>query len=187
MTEQLEQWICIKFCIKHEHSSSETIQMIQKATSMDNGWLAASSQQCAYSCSKSHAAFLSKYQIIQVSPDLQPRFGALWLLAFPKTKINFEREEISDCRWDSRKHNRAAKAIERTVCGPKVPTLKGTETSLSYYNITFIFFNKYLYFSYYVDGYLWTDLVLVKFVMSHTILRVFSLFFNPFFSALQTQ
>ena len=31
MTELVEQWICIKFCIKLEHSSMETIQMIQKA------------------------------------------------------------------------------------------------------------------------------------------------------------
>ena len=31
MTEGVEQQICIKFCIKLEHSSTETIQMIQKA------------------------------------------------------------------------------------------------------------------------------------------------------------
>ena len=30
MTEWVEQQICIKFCIKLEHSSVETIQMIQK-------------------------------------------------------------------------------------------------------------------------------------------------------------
>ena len=31
MTEQVEQEICIKFCIKLEHSSMETIWVIQKA------------------------------------------------------------------------------------------------------------------------------------------------------------
>ena len=31
MTEQVEQWICIKFCFKLEHPSAETMQMIQKA------------------------------------------------------------------------------------------------------------------------------------------------------------
>ena len=31
MTEQVEAWICIKFCVKLEHSSVETSQMIQKA------------------------------------------------------------------------------------------------------------------------------------------------------------
>ena len=36
MTEQVEQRICIKFCIKLEHSSAETIWMIQKAAAMGN-------------------------------------------------------------------------------------------------------------------------------------------------------
>ena len=41
--------------------------------------------------------FLAKHQITQVTQLLlQPRFGALQLLAFLKTKITFEREEISD-------------------------------------------------------------------------------------------
>ena len=31
MTEQVEQRICIEFCVKLEYSSAETIQMIQKA------------------------------------------------------------------------------------------------------------------------------------------------------------
>ena len=30
------------------------------------------------------------------SASVQPRFGALLLMAFPQTKITFEREEISD-------------------------------------------------------------------------------------------
>ena len=42
------------------------------------------------------------------SAPLQPRFGVLWLLAFPQTKITFEREEISDHWWDFRKYNGAA-------------------------------------------------------------------------------
>ena len=36
MAEQVEQQICLKFCIKLEHASMETIQMIQKATAMGN-------------------------------------------------------------------------------------------------------------------------------------------------------
>ena len=39
---------------------------------------------------------------------LEARFGTLWILAFPKTKITFEREEISDHWWDSWKYNGAA-------------------------------------------------------------------------------
>ena len=36
MTEQVEQQICIQFCIKLEHSCVETIRMIQKAVAMGN-------------------------------------------------------------------------------------------------------------------------------------------------------
>ena len=39
---------------------------------------------------------------------LKPRFSALWLLEFPQTKITFEREETSDCQWDSGKYNEVA-------------------------------------------------------------------------------
>ena len=42
-TEQAEQQIYIKFYVKLEHSSTETIWMIQKATAMGNWYLAASS------------------------------------------------------------------------------------------------------------------------------------------------
>ena len=60
---------------------------------------------------------------------LHPRFDTLRLLAFPQTKITFEREEIPDHWWDSGKDDRA---IRRTMWDPKVSTLKGTEASLSY-------------------------------------------------------
>ena len=100
MTEQVEQWICIKFCVKPEHSSMETIWMIQKATAVGNWWLAASSG-CACSCITSYAEFFGKTSNHPGdSGPLQPRFGTLKLLAFPKMKITFEREGISDHWWD---------------------------------------------------------------------------------------
>ena len=34
MTEQIEQQICIKFCVKLEHPSMDIIQMTQKAAAM---------------------------------------------------------------------------------------------------------------------------------------------------------
>ena len=109
MTEQVQQQICIKFCIKLEHSSPETIQMIQKAVTTCNWWLAALSRQCACSCITAHAEFFDKTASHPGdSAPLQPRFGALWLLAFPQTKITFEREEISGCQWDSGKYNGAS-------------------------------------------------------------------------------
>ena len=73
----VEQGICIKFCIKLEHFSTETIQMIQKAAAMGNWWWAASSWQCTRSRVTSCAEFLAQHQITQVTqplycPDLAP-------------------------------------------------------------------------------------------------------------------
>ena len=77
VTEWVEQWIYIKVFVKLEHSSTQTIRMIQKATAMGNWWLAASLWQCSCSRITSHAEFLVKHQITQVtqphcSPDLVP-------------------------------------------------------------------------------------------------------------------
>ena len=133
LTEQVEKWSYIKFCVKLEHSCIETIWMIQKTAAMGNWWLAALSQQCAHSCITSHAEIFGKTSNHPGdSAPLQSRFDALWLLAFPKSKITFKREEISDHWWDSGKYDGWLMVIERTVWGPKVPALKGTEASLSY-------------------------------------------------------
>ena len=106
--EQVEQRISIKFCVKFEHSSMETIGMIQKATAMGNWWLAASSRQRTRSCIMSCTVFLWNIKSLRWLSPLQSRFGALWLLAFPKIKITFEREENSDHQWDSGKYKGAA-------------------------------------------------------------------------------
>ena len=127
--------------------------MIQKA--------AASSPQHTCSCIKSHAEYLLKHQIIQViqplySPDLV--FCNFWL--FPKL-TTFEREDIWDCWWDSGKYKRATdgnsnkefcsvlnsgKDAGRTVWGPKVTILKGTELLLPYAQC-------FLYFLWYMSSF----------------------------------
>ena len=109
MTEWVEQQICIKHCVKVEHSSMETTQMIQKAEPVGNWWLASSSRQHTCSCITSGTEFFGETSNhLGDSAPLQPRFDALWLLAFPQTKVTFEGEGISDCWWDSGKYNRAA-------------------------------------------------------------------------------
>ena len=95
LTEWVDQQICIKFCVKLEHSSIETIWMIQKATAMGNWRLAASSQQRICSCITSRAELLVKHQITQVtqpcySPDLVP--CDFWL--FPKLKSPLKGERF---------------------------------------------------------------------------------------------
>ena len=88
MTEWVEQRICIRFCIKLERSSAETIWMTQKAAAMGNWWLAASSWQCP--CPLMHHISCRDFWWDIKSPrwlsPLHSRFGDLQLLAFSKTK-----------------------------------------------------------------------------------------------------
>ena len=134
-----------------------------EALAMGNWWLAVSSRQHDHSRIMSHAEIFGETSNHPGdSAPLQPRFGALRLLAFPKTKITFEREEVSDHWWDSEKYNRAADGNWRTVWGPKVPTLKGTEASLSYVQC-FLYLvscsiNVFSFHSTWLDTF-WTDLI----------------------------
>jgi hypothetical protein len=65
-----------------------------------NDWASRSSSswQCTCPFYSSHAVFFDKASHHPgLSGPLQPRFGSLRLLAFPKAKITFEREEICEC------------------------------------------------------------------------------------------
>ena len=133
MTEQVKQRICVKFCIKFEYFSMETIWMIRKATAMGNWWLTASSQQHTHSCITSHAEFFGKTSNHPGdSAPLQPRFGTLQHLAFPKTAIIFETEEISDHPWDSGRYDGAADGGCENCVRSWGAYFEGTEASLSY-------------------------------------------------------
>ena len=127
----VEKWICIKFCIKPELSYTEGIWVIPKAMAKGSWWWATSSRQLTCSCAL-WKTFGKTSNHPGDSGPLQPRFGSLWLLAFPQTKITFEREEISDNGWDSVKYDGAADGDWENCVRSQVPTLKGTEASLSY-------------------------------------------------------
>ena len=152
MSEQAEQWICIKFCLKLERSSTETIQMLQKATGVGNWWLAASSQKCTHSCIMSHAEFFGETWITQViqprySPDLVP--CEFWL--FPKLKSPLKGKRSQNFNEIQKNTAGQLTVTARTVWGPKVPMLKGTEESLPYVQcvlclVPCIFFNNSLFF-----------------------------------------
>ena len=163
MAEQAEQQICVRFCVGLEHSSMEIIWMIQKATAMGNWWLAASSWQRGRSHITSCAeVFGETSNHSGDSVSLQPWFGSLRLLSFPKTKITFEREEISDHRWDSGNYDRAADGDWENCVRSKVPTLKGAKTSLSYVQCFFYLvsssINASIFHNTWLDTF-WTDLV----------------------------
>ena len=126
MTEWVEQWICSKVCIKLEHSSKETIWMIQKDVAMGNWWLAASSWQCACSCITSGAVFWQNTIIIQVTQrPLQPRCGTLWFLAFPKTKITFKGKRFQTSYEIKENTMGQQTEIGRTVWGPQGAYFEG--------------------------------------------------------------
>ena len=133
MTEQVEQWMCIKFCVKLEHCSMETIWMIPKSTAMSNWWLVTSSQNAAGHASCLVQRFLVKHQITQVtqssySSDLSP--CNFWLYSKLKSPLKGKRFQTID----EIQENTTGQLMEigRTVWCPKVLTLKGTEVSLSY-------------------------------------------------------
>ena len=89
------------------------------------------------------------------SDPLQPRFGTLWHLAFPKTKITFEREEVSGHWWNSGKYDRAADGDwENCVRSQGGLFRRGLRNHCPMYDVSCIFFNKSLWFSYYIAGYL---------------------------------
>ena len=146
----LEQYICIQFCIKFEYSSTETIQMIQKAAAIDNWWLAASSQQCAYS--RIHLVQRFFLQNIKsprglATPEL--RFGALQLLAFPKLNPSLKGKRFQTIDEIQENPMGQLMAMGRTVWSPMVPTLKGLRCLVlkTMFLVSYIFFNKCLYFS----------------------------------------
>ena len=153
MTEWVEQQICINLCVKLGYSPAETIQKIQKAAAMGNWWLLASSQKCACSSIMSCAEFFGETSnhrgdSAPYSPDLVP--CNFWL--FPKLK-----SPLKGKRFQTVEIQENMMVIGRTVWGSKMPTLKGTEVSLSYvaFLVSCVFFNKCLYFSYWLDTF-WT-------------------------------
>ena len=133
MTEWIEQWICIKFCVKLEHSPWKLFGWFRRTQLWATGnWQLHHDKKPAHA---SHLvqSFLVKHQITQVtqlpySQDLVP--CDLWL--FPKLKSPLERKGFETFSEIQENTTGNLMAIERTVWGPEVPTLKGTEVSLSY-------------------------------------------------------
>ena len=155
ITERVEQWICIKFCVKRGHSSSETSQMIQRATAMGNWWLAASSQ---HACSgiTSYAEFSVKHQITQVtqphrSPDLVP--CDFWL--FPKLESPLNGKGSQTINWDLGKHDRTADGNWENCVRSQGDYFEGDWGVIvlcTMFLVSCIFFSKCLYFSHYMAG-----------------------------------
>ena len=107
--------------------------MIQKATDMGNWWLAASSRHHVHSCILSCAEFFGEISnhpgdSAPYSPDLVPY--DFWL--FPKLKSPLKGKRFQTIDEIHKNTMGQLMVTGRTVWGPKVPTLKGTEASSSY-------------------------------------------------------
>ena len=171
--ERVQQRICISFCVKLQHSSVETIRMIQKATAVGNWWLAASAWQraCSYIMSPAEC-FGETSNHPGDSAPLQPRLGTLQLLDFPKTKITFEREEISmrfgKIWWGS------WWGLGELCEGPRCLLWKGLRCHCPMYSVSCIF-NKCLYFPYYMAGHL-LDLIYPEVKLLYHMVVLFLIF-----------
>ena len=101
---------------------------MKMATAIDNWWLAASSGQCACSCITSRAEFFGEISNHPGDSDLVP--CDFW--HFPKLKSPLKGERFQTI--DEIQENMMGQLMVtgRTMWGPKMPTLKGTEASLSY-------------------------------------------------------
>ena len=101
------------------------------------------------------------------SAPLQPRFGVLQLLTFHKTQIVFEREEISDCRWDSGKYDGAADGDWENYVTSQGAYLEGDWGVIVLCTMFLVFcsINVSIFHIIWLDTF-WTDLVYPKSVLS---------------------
>ena len=152
MTERVEQQICIKFCIKLEHSSMETIRMIQKATAMGNWWLQLHHDNMPTHASRLMQSFLAKHQITQVTqPPYNPGLAPCDFCLFPKWKSSLKGKRfqtINDIQENTM--GQLGELCEVTRC----LLWRELRHHCPMYYVSYIFFNKCLHFSYYMAGYL---------------------------------
>ena len=122
MTEWVEQQICIRFCIKFEHSSRETIQVIPKPQLRATGDWQLHHDNVPAHVSCPMQSFLVKHQITQVtqspySLDLVP--CDFWL--FPKLKSPFKGKRFQTVDEIQENTTGQLMVIGRTVWGTPQP------------------------------------------------------------------
>ena len=151
--QNLHQILCSAWIFLHRNYSAS-------AESHSYGQLVIGSFIPARSRIASHAEFFGETSNHSGdSAPLQPRFGTLQLLAFPKTIIIFEKEEISDHQWDSGKYNRAADGNWENCGRSQGPYFEGDWGIIFLCTMFLICSSINVSFSYYMSGYLWTDLI----------------------------
>ena len=156
MAEQVDQQVCITFCIKLEHYSAETIWMIQKYIAMGNWWLEALSWQHACSCVTSHAVFgkTSNHPGHSANPH-SPDWSPCDFCFFPKLKSPLKRKRFQTIN-EIQGNTMGSWCWLGELCEvPRCLLLWELSCHCPMYNVSVscIFFNNCLYFSYYMARY----------------------------------
>ena len=131
ITEWVEQWICIKFALSLNIPLWKLFGWFRRPQPQVTGdWQLHHDNMPMHHVS---CRFLAKHQVTQVtqlpySPDLSP--CDLWL--FPKLKSPLKGKRFQTISEIQENTTEQLITTGRTVWGPKVPTLKGTEASLSF-------------------------------------------------------
>ena len=146
----IEQQICLKFWVS---LNNPPLKLLRWFRGHSYGQLVIGSfimKMCLLMYHVSSRVFWQNIKSPGDSACLQPRFGALWLLTFPKTKITLEREEISDRWWDSEKYNGTADGDWENCVRSQGAYFEGVLDVIvlcTMFLVSCIFFNKCLYFS----------------------------------------
>ena len=136
ITEHVEQRICIRFCKNFVLNLNILPQkLLRWAGSHSYGQPVIGSfiTTTHHSCITSRTEFLAKHQITQVT---QPPYSPDWVPCnfqlFPKLKSPLKGKRFLTVNEIQENVMGQLMAIGTPGWGPKVPTLKGTEASLSY-------------------------------------------------------
>ena len=150
MTEWVEQWICLKFCVKLEHSSIETILMIQRLQLWATGdW------QLHHSSMPAHASHLMQRfcQNIKSSRWLSPTTAQIWCpvtSGFSPNQNHLWKGRDFRLRGDSEKYDVAADGDWENCVrshGAYFEGDWGTIVLCTMLLVSCVFFNKCVYFS----------------------------------------
>ena len=133
MTERVEQWICNDFCINLEHCLQKLLRWFRRPQLWATGDGQRHHDNVLTHASCLMQSFFANHQITQVTqPHYSPNLMTCDFWLFPKLKSPLKGKRFQTIDEIQENTMGQLMATGRTVWGPKVPTLKGTETSLSY-------------------------------------------------------
>ena len=135
MIEWVEQWICIKFCIKLERLLPFPGNYSDDLEAHSYGWADAwqlHHDNAPTNTSSLMQSFFMKHQITQVTqPPYSPEVTPCDFWLFPKVTSPLKGKRFQTIDEIQGNMMGQLMAIRRTLWGPKAPALKGTEASLS--------------------------------------------------------